>query len=371
MKRRLNTIFLMIGIATAGTGIAATADDLSPSNRRVLDRAISRAAESQRSGTWVIWRGSGGFHGLISPGPAYSQSTRDVCTGCSDPCRTVSYTIESGAGVARYTSDRCRMIEVSDDGFPNAMWPVNGTDRLLGFRPVQLTQDSTQTDTHGRNIDRTTPGIKWRNQDNPDRGKFESMNSYRDNEGQSCRRVRETFLKNGIPQAIESVWCRDDRGKWVRIESTPSTTPHARDEGEHGSTKYSSEGGTALPREPGQFANKDITLIPPPIRNLPPSSPEKAGEAVALARQIKQIQEGLKALLYYKGSSDGDFGPSTKKSVLSFLADENASLPSAPSASLLKLVEEAVARVHAGICPSSKDGAGSHLPYVACATIAR
>jgi surface antigen len=100
---------------------------MSDSDRQALERAISRAAETARSGEHVPWRGAGETGGTIIMGKAFSRASRAVCDNCADPCRPLRYSIVTGADLSHFQGIRCRQ-----NGTSSGQWLAEGEDSEVG-----------------------------------------------------------------------------------------------------------------------------------------------------------------------------------------------------------------------------------------------
>lgn len=120
-------------VSGSAIGQSETAQ-LSASNRRLLERAIGRAAETVRSGQSVTWRGQGETGGVIVMDKAISRASREVCDDCRDPCRPVRYTVVTATALSRFEGMRCR---ATDAGAAN--WFAEGEDaqvQHLALAPI-------------------------------------------------------------------------------------------------------------------------------------------------------------------------------------------------------------------------------------------
>jgi surface antigen len=122
---------LALAFAMASHPFSARSQDassqISDGDRKALERAISRAAETARSGEHVPWRGAGETGGTIIMGKAFSRASRTVCDNCEDPCRPLRYSIVTGADLSHFQGTRCRQ-----NGTSSAQWLAEGTDSEVG-----------------------------------------------------------------------------------------------------------------------------------------------------------------------------------------------------------------------------------------------
>ena len=118
------------------SAMSLAADDvaLSTDDQAALNRAISTAAETVRSGSHVPWRGSGDIGGAVTPGPAYSNSTGAVCDRCTDPCRSITYTVVTPQALFEYRGTRCREADNADPAVPS--WATSQRDERTRYLPA-------------------------------------------------------------------------------------------------------------------------------------------------------------------------------------------------------------------------------------------
>lgn len=133
----LNGIFLCtawLAVAFLAATAASAQNALTAEDRQSLERAISLAAETARSGSRISWHGSGDIGGRITPSSAYSAATGELCDACTDPCRRIDYTVVTSAAFSEYRGARCR--DPNHEDGEAAVWSLSGSDRLVRNLPA-------------------------------------------------------------------------------------------------------------------------------------------------------------------------------------------------------------------------------------------